>query len=363
MRHIRWFHVFLLMLLVLALGVPPQSLRAFARRQQGPIKTSPQDQPAPPVPPSGQQQKQGPPHTDMPTTSISVQSNVVNIDVVVTDQEGNLLRNMKKENFRIIDNGQTQQISNFAPTDAPITIVMLMEFSRIYYGYFGAKAQYWAANFLDHLNQQDWVAFKRFDLRTTLEVDFTQNKQEVLSAIESLFIPDFSEANLFDAIYETLDQLRDVQGKKSILVMATGFDTLSRHNLDQTLKRLRETDVTIFCVGTGEELDLSGQGGIGYLQARNQLNSFATMTGGYAWFPRFTGEIPDIFNSVAAFLRTQYTLGFSPNTAQDGKFHKLVVQAVDDQGNELMLPDKKGKMKKVIVHARQGYTAAAAPAN
>ena len=98
-----------------------------------------------------------------------------------------------------------------------------------------------------------------------------------------------------------------------------------------------------------------------YLQGKNELNTFAQMTGGYAWFPRFQGEMPDIFNSVAAYLRNQYTLGFTPSIPQDGKFHKLVIQLVDANGNEMMLTDKKGKMKKTIVHARNGYTALPAP--
>jgi hypothetical protein len=59
---------------------------------------------------------------------------------------------------------------------------------------------------------------------------------------------------------------------------------------------------------------------------------------------------------VAEFLRSQYTLGFTPSTAPDGKYHKLKLEIVDEQGNPLMQPDKKGKMKKVIVIARQGYT-------
>jgi hypothetical protein len=71
--------------------------------------------------------------------------------------------------------------------------------------------------------------------------------------------------------------------------------------------------------------------------------------------------MPDIFNSVAAYLRNQYTLGFTPSLPQDGKFHKLTIQMVDTNGNEMLLADKKGKMKKTIVHARNGYTALAAP--
>ena len=80
-------------------------------------------------------------------------------------------------------------------------------------------------------------------------MDFTQNKQEVAQAVAGLYFPDFSEANFFDALLETMTQMRDVKGKKAILVIATGFDTFSKHTLDQTLKSVKETDVTIFCVG------------------------------------------------------------------------------------------------------------------
>jgi VWFA-related protein len=352
----------LLAALIGVLGVPPEAFIARAQQQQGPDK-APVQQTVPPTPPSGQQQQQKQAQTPAPQSQISVESNLVNIDAVVTDQDGDILTNLKRENFRVLDDGQPQQITNFAPTEAPITIVILMEFSHRFYGYFGNKAKYWAYDFLNHLSQKDWVAFKIFDLKTRLVDDFTQDKQKVGQDIASLYFPDFSESNLFDAILETLDQLRDVHGRKSILVLATGFDTFSKHNLDQTYKVLKETDTTIFCVGMGEDLDLSrpGGAGVGYLQAKNELTQFANMTGGYAWFPRFSGEASDIFNSVAAFLRAQYSIAFTPSTPQDGRFHKLKVEVVDPQGNPLMVANKKGKEKKVIVYARQGYTAPNAP--
>ena len=362
MKSNMWLRAVPLAVLLVVLSVPPQALRTFAAQQEGPQRSTPSDQPQPPKPPTVQPQNQAPKAPPPPASSIAIESTVVNVDVSATDAEGNILTGLKRENFRILADGQPQQITNFSPSDAPITIVMLMEFSKIYYGYFGYKSSLWAQGFLSHLKPQDWVAFKTFDMKSTLQVDFTQNKTEVLQSIQSLFVPDFSEATLFDSLIETLDQLRDVQGKKSILVLATGLDTISHHTLDQTLKRLRETDVTIYCVGMGEEIDLYGNGGnMSYLQAKNELNTFAQMTGGYAWFPRFQGEMPDIFNSVAAYLRNQYTLGFTPSTPQDGKFHKLTIQLVDVNGNEMILADKKGKMKKTIVHARNGYTALPAP--
>ena len=362
-----WLRAVLLGLLIGLLGLPADTL-TYARQNDGPQTAPPQEQPAPPKAPSGQQQQQAPSQTPVPAapeSSITVQSNLVNVDVVVTDQDGDILSGLSKNNFRISDDGEAQQITNFAPSETPITMVILMEFSARFGGYFGYKAQYWSFPLLNALGPKDWVALKTFSMRTHVEVDFTQNKNEIVQAIASLFVPDFSEANLFDAILETLDQLRDVKGKKCILVLATGFDTFSKHNLDQTLKRLKETDIPIFTVGMAEDLDLyNPQGaGVGYLQAKNQLTTFANMTGGYAWFPRFQGEMPDIFNAVAGYLRSQYTLGFTPSTPQDGKFHKLKVDAVDDQGNPLTVNDKKGKKKlKTVVHARQGYMAMAASA-
>jgi len=352
--------------LIGALGVPSDAWTALAQQEgpQSPAPTREPSQPAPPVP--GQSQGQAPRNQAQPApqVAISVQSNIVGVDAVVTDKDGNIVTGLKRENFRILDDGQRQQVANFAPSDAPITIVMLMEFSKRYGGYFGYKAKFWSESFLGQLKPQDWVALKTFDLKTTLVDDFTQDKREVEQSIESLFYPSFSEANLFDAVLETVTQLRDVKGKKAILVLATGFDTFSKHNLDDTLRRLKETEVTIFCVGVGEDLDLRSAGGadISYLQAKNQLTTFSRLTGGYAWFPRFEGEMPGIFNSVAAFLRAQYTLAFSPSTPQDGKYHKIVVEVVDDQGNPLELADKKGKKKKAVVIAREGYTAPNAPA-
>jgi VWFA-related protein len=348
-------------------GLSATLCASVARAQEeGPQQPAPQ-QSEPVKPPDGSQNRAPAPKPQAPPppqVAISVQSTLVNVDAVVTDQDGNPVTGLKRENFRVFDDGQPQQVANFSPTDAPITIVILLEYSGMYYGYFGAKGQYWADGFLRDLKPQDWVALKTFDLRTTLREDFTQDKGAIDEAIRTLGFPDFHEAVLFDAVYETLDQLRDVKGKKSILILATGIDTFSKHNLDQIVKRLKETDVTIFSVGMAEEIDLYSRngGGLGYLQAKNQLTQFARMTGGYAFFPRFQGEMPDIFNTVASYLRSQYTLVFSPSTPQDGKFHKIVVDVVDDQGNPLELADKKGKKKKAVVTARQAYMAPGAPA-
>jgi VWFA-related protein len=347
-------------LLIAGLGVPPDVWPVFAQ-QEGPMSPPPPqqpEQPAPPTTPPGQSSSRQVPPPTSPQAVINVNSNLVDVDATVTDRDGNLVTGLKRENFRVFDDGQPQQITNFGPTDAPITVVILLEYSGTFWNYFAARGSYWAQGFLSHLKPQDWVALKTFDLNTHLVQDFTQNKSEVAQDIQELGFPTFHEAVLFDAVYQTLDQLRDVKGKKSILIIASGYDTFSKHNLDQILDRLKETEVTIFSIGMGEVLDLYSQGNdLAYLQAKNQLTTFSRMTGGYAFFPRFDAEMPDIFNTVAEFLRFQYTLGFTPSTPQDGKYHKIVVQIVDDQGNPMLLRNKKGKKQKVEVYAREGYMA------
>ena len=324
---------------------------------QGGQQAPPRQQQQTPAPPQQKPQESG--------ASIAVEVPVVTLDVIAATQHGDILTGLKKENFRVIDDGTPQTITSFGATDAPITIVMLMEFSsRGYYDWFAYQAKYWADAFFPNLKQKDWVALVTFDMKSRVETDFTQDKMEARNALYHLYFPGFSESNVFDAVLDTTERLKDVKGKKSILLLATGVDTFSKHTLDQTMKQLRQSDVTIFCVGLDKPYInfLESHGAMGshlnYLQGENQLKTFSQLTGGYAWFPQFDGEIPGIFHDVTAFLRNQYSLSYTPTTgANDGKFHKVKVELVQPDGTPLVVEDQKHKKQKVVVYAREGYTA------
>jgi len=271
---------------------------------------------------------------------------------------------LKRENFRVLDNGHVQAITHFEPTGASITIAMLMEYSGIAYDYFAYKAASWGSIFLNHLEPLDYVALVTYDIKPTVRVDFTRNKGQMQQALSTLSYPQFHEANMFDAIIDTLDRLDRVKGKKAILLITTGANTMSSHSMDETVTRIKQSDTTLFAVSVAEseyqtaEALLSGGASISYLQSKNQLDTFTKLTGGTSWFPRFEGEIPGIFQSVATFLHSQYRIGFSPaNLAHDGKYHKLKVQVVRPDGSPLIVTNPKGKKRKVVVYAREGYTA------
>src|ERR1700689_5017457 len=198
--------------------------------------------------------KQAPPAQQAPGFSISVTVPVVSVDVVVTDNNGTFLKDLKKENFRISEDGTVQTITNFAPSEAPITIVLLLEFSKLGYQFFTYNARSWSVAFLNNLKPSDWVALETFNMRSNVDVDFTHNRDEIMQGLYQMVFPPFSESNLFDALSDVLDRIKDVKGKKAVLVLASGIDTFSRMTLDQTLRRIRETDATIFTVGVGEQL-------------------------------------------------------------------------------------------------------------
>jgi VWFA-related protein len=346
--------------LAAGLILPLADLPVLAQAPTGPQGQPPQQQnPTPPKTPDAAQQ---PPQAGV---TIAVDVPIVTLDVVATTQHGDILTGLKKENFRVIDEGVAQTITNFGPTEAPITAVLLLEFSsRGYYDYFAYIGKYWASALFPQLQQKDWIALETFDMKTRIEVDFTQNKDEVMQGLSHLYFPGFSESNVFDALLETTDRLKDVKGKKSIILVASGVDTFSKHTLDQTMKALRGSDVTIFCIGLGQayaNFARRGSQGLTYLQAENQLKTFAAETGGNAWFPQFDGEMPGVFRDVAAFLRHQYSLSYSPsNGAKDGKFHKVKIELVAPDGGPLTVLDQKGKKQKYQVYARQGYQATAA---
>jgi VWFA-related protein len=360
------FSAVLLAVLATALVLPLSENSVLAQAPTGPQGG------APPPPQQQQNPAQQPqaPTAAQPAqagVTIAVDVPIVTVDVVATTQHGDILTGLKKENFRILDEGVPQTITNFAPTEAPITMVLLLEFSsRGYGGFFGYVGKYWSTALFPALQQKDWVALETFDMKTRVEVDFTQNKDEVMQGLYHLYFPGFSESNVFDALLETVDRLKDVKGKKSIVLLASGVDTFSKHTLDQTMKQLRQSDVSIFCIGLGQAFqnyaDMNGGMGsiarMNYLQAENQLKTFSQETGGFAWFPQFAGEMPDVFRNVASFLRHQYSLSYSPTTgAKDGKFHKVKVELVAPDGGPLTVVDQKGKKQKYQVYAREGYQA------
>lgn len=296
--------------------------------------------------------------------------NTVNVDVAVLDNKGRFIPNIPKGNFRILEDGVPQQIENFAMGEAPMTVALVIEFSNLFQQYW-SEAWYQtltaAYGFLETLKPEDFVAVVAYDMRPEILSDFSTNKQQAYEAMQRLRIAAYSESNLFDALTDTADRMSEIEGRKAIILISSGIDTFSKLTFDKTRKSLQTSGVPIYAIGLMQALrewyDARGMMGpiqrLDFLQADNQLRTFAKETGGQAFFPRFYGEFPGIFRAIADSLRNQYSLSYQPtNQARDGKYRKIKVELVNPATNEpLRIIDEKGKPMKYQILAKAGYTA------
>jgi VWFA-related protein len=290
---------------------------------------------------------------------------LVNLSVVVQDQRGNFIPDLRKEQFRILEDGVPQVIQRLEASEAPVTVAMVIEFGDASW-WFLYETLVTAHEFVGSLRPEDWVAVVMFDLKTQIMQDFTRNKTAALQALNAMGLPTFREAVLFDALTETIDRMDDIEGKKAIVVITSGIDTFSKTLYVNALKAAQSSDTAIYPIGIRHALRSVGVGGfyasnITLLQADNQLRSFARLSGGRAYFPQFEAQFPEIYREISAALRNEYQISYSPtNSAKDGKFRKLQVEIVGPDGNAPKIVDPKGKEIKYAVRYREGYYASRA---
>jgi VWFA-related protein len=355
-------------------GQQSQTQQPQSQTQQVPAAGGPQGDIGPLAIPNKKEEPPPPPRPapkpSTPEFSMSVNTQLVQVPVMVMTKNGGFVPGLKKDNFKVLEDGVPQNVTNFSQQEAPITAVLLVEFASTYY-----RMMYDAINasyaFAQQLRPQDWVAVVSYDMKPHMLVDFTQDKNQVLGAVRSLQIPGFSETNVFDALYDTIDRLEGIEGRKYIILVGSGVDTFSKLTYDKILKKVQSTrDISIFTVSTGwvlrERLDIASRntawGGadmMTFTQADNEMKTFSKVTGGQFFQPRFEAELPEIFQAVNASIRSQYVLAYHPtNPKQDGSYRKIKVELTGGpDGGPLKIRDQKGKDVKVTVIAREGYTA------
>jgi VWFA-related protein len=170
---------------------------------------------------------------------------------------------------------------------------------------------------------------------------------------------------MFDAVTDTADRMSGIEGRKAILLITSGIDTFSKITYDQTRKKLQDSGVPVYSIGLMQmqrdmaDAYMAPTARMDFLQADNELRTFAKETGGAAYFPRFPGEYPGIFQMLHQALRNQYVITYQPsNTKHDGAFRKLKVELVNPATNEpLPVKDEKGKPIKYQIVCKTGYKA------
>lgn len=281
---------------------------------------------------------------------IRVNVNRVNVGVFVTDPSGKFAEGLQRENFHIFDNGVEQPITGFLSVDEPAQALMLIEAGPAVYLLEGGHLQA-AHAFLNGLSPGDRVAVVKYADAPQALIDFTADKQSAAAALDSLsFNLGFGSLNLSASVSKVLDWLAPVSGKKTIVLLSTGVDTSSMKQIQDLLQRVKTSDVRIMAVSlTGNlrnpppmgkkktptaKAALSAQQ---FAEVDMLLRQIAESTGGLAYFPTSSNELPAIFEQIAQIVRHEFSLAFAP-PIEDGAIHALEVRvtanpSADSTGN------------------------------
>jgi Ca-activated chloride channel family protein len=302
--------------------------------------------------------------------TFSSESTSVSVEVAVLTNQGQFIPKIPQGNFRVLEDNVPQKISSFSVGEAPMTICMVIEFSNRFQRFY---TETWyqtltaAYEFVRTLKSQDYLAVVAYDLKPEILSDFSTNREDAQEALSRLKFAAYSEANLFDAVVDTAQRMQDIEGRKAILLISTGVDTFSKLNFGEARKAIQNAGVPIYTIGLGQAMRnvgvatgaISDFQNMDFLQADNQLRTFAKESGGMSFFPAFYGQFPEIYRSIRDTLANQYVLTYSPtNQVKDGKYRKIKVELVDPNTNQpLRVNDQKGKALKYEIIAKTGYTA------
>ncbi len=317
---------------------------------------------------------------------VEIETNVVTVDAVVINKKtGQIISGLKRENFSIFEDGVKKDISSFTTPESPITVTLVLEYSKWTEVFGNARGGYFepgvyeavrpVAEFLTRFIKppDDYASVIAFDMRPTPITDFTNDPARIRNTITLLLRnqPAFRENNLYDALKFSLIGGRgdsvvlenseareaDYQGmvavkskRRAIILVASGIDTFSKINFDEARKIVQEAGIPIYIISTGNlfckkycdsvYMDPSRvmpgmPDRMSFLQAKNQLNTFARESGGAHFEMTFESEIPSYLQSINGLLRNQYNLAYELEQKHEpGRRYKLQVKVdVDGDGN------------------------------
>jgi len=263
---------------------------------------------------------------------LSTNSELVLLDVGVTDRYGTPVSNLSKEDFKVFDNGKIQTITQFATDDVPVTVGLVIDNS----GSMGAKRPEVVTAglaFIKQSNPADEIFVTHFNdhvTQTPFATDFDMLRSALLTGQPG------GRTALYDAIVTSLDQLATgTKDKRTLLLVSDGGDNASKHTFEDVISAVRKSRATIYTVGIFDEDDTD----------RNPvlLRRLASISGGVAFFPKQIDEIVDICKQIAKDIRERYTIGYVPVETDRTSVHKIKVAASQPDG------------QKLIVHTRTSY--------
>ena len=266
---------------------------------------------------------------------IRVDSNLVLIPVSVTDSRNHAVTGLGREMFRIFEGKTEQKLVQFSCEDAPVSVGIVFDSSGSMQSKL-AKAREAVAEFLRSANPSDEFFLVNFAARAELAVPFTPNPAEIQNRL--MFAQPGGRTALLDAVYLALDYMKNARNaRRALVVISDGGDNDSRYTAAELRKRLTETSTWVYAIGIyprgGAVLPEEERGG------PQLLAELSDTAGGRQLAIHKADELPDAAREIARELRNQYVLAYSPESASDGKYHRVQVKI---EGRNLHVASRAG---------------------
>ncbi|MEP6742009.1 MAG: VWA domain-containing protein [bacterium] len=286
---------------------------------------------------------------------VRVETNLTNIFFTAADSNKRFVSTLKKEDIRVLEDGQPQEIFTFQQNvDLPLSIGILIDTSRSEERTLpDEKAA--ARSFLEAVMrpEKDEAAVVSFTGEVTLEQGFTGNLERLRKAIDRVeFVPPsgtyvgggvvvggtppISDTNqilagstaIWDAVWASSNELLSDSSaentRRTIILLTDGYDTISQVKMHEAIERAQKADALIYAIGIGDTYQGGVDGG--------SLKKIAEQTGGRAYFPRNERELRAAFVQIQTDLREQYLVAYSPsNKTRDGAYRRIQIEVIDPE--------------------------------
>ena len=292
----------------------------------------------------------------------------VTMKLHVEDPNGYFLPNLRRENFVVYEDGVRQKNVTVEIEHAPLSVALLMEFGGRYHELnkaLGLEVPLIGRELLDVVGRDDKVSILKYDAKLETLADFKQGHEVLDDVFNHLSMQNFSEVNFFDALLETLNRMRDVNGRKAIILVSSGIDTFSKANYQLVLEAARASATPIYTIGLVHLMQRESAvygttapfARIDWPAAEKQLETLAKASGGRAYALQSDPEIPAIYDDIMENLRVRYVVTYvSSNAASFGPPRKIQVDLVDPKtGQTLKIHDATGKPVAAKVFVQQTY--------
>ncbi|HEY2846498.1 MAG TPA: VWA domain-containing protein [Pyrinomonadaceae bacterium] len=288
-------------------------------------------------------------NVDDPNEIIKVDTDEVTLDVRVVDRDGHPINGLRQGDFKIMEDGEPQEISSFGQQEVPTNYGLVLDNSGSLRQQLDKVIEAGKV-FVSNNRPSDETLVIRFVGRDKIEIvqNFTANKQDLNDALDNLYV-EGGQTAIRDAVYLAVENIDDYERsqkpedrkRRALILVTDGEDRNSYYNDKQLLDLLRESEVQIFVIGFLDDLAKDG----GFIsksprdKAKTFLDGLAAETGGKAYYPASPAELPGLAKEISSELRTQYKLSYTPsNNKHDGTTRSIKVQVTDGPGGSHRVP-------------------------